>query len=91
MGGEQAAGVLTEVKSHVMQRKETPWPENEQQQFRQEILDLYEQQGHPYYASARLWDDGIIDPKETRNVLAQALNSTSQADRTVSQFGIFRM
>lgn len=91
MGGEQAAGVLTEVKSQVMQRKETPWPESEQQQFRQEILDLYEQQGHPYYASARLWDDGIIDPKETRNVLAQALNATSQSDTTVSQFGIFRM
>ncbi|UPQ89999.1 carboxyl transferase domain-containing protein [Vibrio sinaloensis] len=91
MGGEQAAGVLTQVKSQVMARQNSDWPEDQQQEFKQSILDLYEQQGHPYYASARLWDDGIIDPKQTRDVLAKALNATSSAPLESTQFGIFRM
>ena len=91
MGGEQAAGVLTQVKSQVMQRQGKEWQAQEEQAFREEILDLYETQGHPYYASARLWDDGIIDPKETRNVLAHALRIALNAPVEDSQFGIFRM
>ncbi|NOH79922.1 methylcrotonoyl-CoA carboxylase [Vibrio sp. RE86] len=91
MGGEQAAGVLTQVKHQVMKRKGEPWQEEQEQAFRQEILDLYNQQGHPYYASARLWDDGIIDPKETRSVLAYALNVALNAPIPDSEFGVFRM
>lgn len=91
MGGEQAAGVLTQVKHQVMERKGEPWQADQEQAFRQEILDLYNQQGHPYYASARLWDDGIIDPKETRSVLAYALNIALNAPVPDSEFGVFRM
>ena len=91
MGGEQAAGVLTQVKREVLKRQGEPWSEMEEGQFRQTIVDQYEEQGHPYYASARLWDDGIIDPKETRHVLDQALTATEHAPMPDSHFGIFRM
>lgn len=91
MGGEQAAGVLTQVKSQVMQREGSEWQPHQQQAFKQNILDLYNTQGHPYYASARLWDDGIIDPKQTRNVLSHALKISLNAPIANSEFGIFRM
>ncbi|KJY84677.1 methylcrotonoyl-CoA carboxylase [Vibrio galatheae] len=91
MGGEQAAGVLTQVKQQTMKRQGVAWPQEEEAQFRSEILDLYETQGHPYYASARLWDDGIIDPKQTRTVLAHALNIVRHLPSRDTQFGIFRM
>lgn len=91
MGGEQAAGVLTQVKQQVMQRQGQTWHADQEQQFHDEIVELYEQQGHPYYASARLWDDGIIDPKQTREVLAHALQIVANAPHQESQFGIFRM
>ena len=68
MGGEQAAGVLTQVKNQVLKREGKQWPAADEQRFKDDILDLYDTQGHPYYASARLWDDGIIDPKETRKI-----------------------
>ncbi|BBM66898.1 propionyl-CoA carboxylase subunit beta [Vibrio alfacsensis] len=91
MGGEQAAGVLTQVRREVKKRQGEPWPEQEERTFRESILDLYESQGHPYYASARLWDDGIIDPKETRQILAQALAAALNAPISDSNFGVFRM
>ncbi|CAH1527175.1 Uncharacterized carboxylase YngE [Vibrio owensii] len=91
MGGEQAAGVLTQVRREVKKRHGEEWPEPEESAFRESIVDLYESQGHPYYASARLWDDGIIDPKETRQVLAQALKAALNAPIPDSNFGIFRM
>lgn len=91
MGGEQAAGVLTQVRREVKKRQGEEWPEQEESAFRESIVDLYESQGHPYYASARLWDDGIIDPKETRQVLAQALKAALNAPIPDSNFGIFRM
>ncbi|WP_330472020.1 carboxyl transferase domain-containing protein [Vibrio harveyi] len=91
MGGEQAAGVLTQVRREVKKRQGEEWPEPEESAFRESIVDLYESQGHPYYASARLWDDGIIDPKETRQVLAQALKAALNAPIPNSNFGIFRM
>ncbi|MDK9757774.1 methylcrotonoyl-CoA carboxylase [Vibrio sp. D173a] len=91
MGGEQAAGVLTQVRREVIKRQGEDWPEPEESAFRDSIVDLYESQGHPYYASARLWDDGIIDPKETRQVLAQALRASLNAPIPDSNFGIFRM
>lgn len=91
MGGEQAAGVLTQVKGEVLQRSGNRWNDEEQQAFKQSIVELYNRQGHPYYASARLWDDGILDPKDTRKVLSQALKAALNAPIQTSEFGIFRM
>ncbi|MGF1718994.1 methylcrotonoyl-CoA carboxylase [Vibrio kyushuensis] len=91
MGGEQAAGVLAQVKSDIKKRNDEPWTEEDELQFKQPIIEQYETEGHPYYASARLWDDGIIDPKETRSVLGQALVAALNAPVKESEFGIFRM
>ncbi|MCL9781971.1 methylcrotonoyl-CoA carboxylase [Vibrio sp. S4M6] len=91
MGGEQAAGVLSQVKRDIKARKGDTWPEDEQAKFKQSIVESYDAQGHPYYASARLWDDGIIDPRSTRTVLGQALKASLRAPIPDSQFGIFRM
>lgn len=91
MGGEQAAGVMTQVKRERMKRSGENWDSDAEQTYRQSMLDLYENQGLPHYASARLWDDGIIDPKETRRTLGFALKAASRAPTPDSQFGIFRM
>ncbi|MEZ8826054.1 carboxyl transferase domain-containing protein [Vibrio amylolyticus] len=91
MGGEQAAGVMAQVKRDIKTRRNESWTSEEELQFKQPIIEQYETEGHPYYASARLWDDGIIDPKETRNVLAQALSAALNAPIADSEFGIFRM
>ncbi|MDP5212051.1 methylcrotonoyl-CoA carboxylase [Pseudoalteromonas tunicata] len=91
MGGEQAAGVLTQVKQDGLARKGLSMSEQEIADFKKPIVSQYEQQGHPYYASARLWDDGIIDPAQTRHVLGLALSAASNAPKCDSQFGVFRM
>lgn len=95
MGGEQAASVLATVKRDAMEAKGERWPEQEEDAFKAPIKETYERQGHPYYASARLWDDGVIDPKDTRRVLALALAIASQAetfkDQTPMDYGVFRM
>ncbi|WP_394176654.1 carboxyl transferase domain-containing protein [Thalassotalea litorea] len=91
MGGEQAAGVLAQVKRDQKQKRDEPWSEQEEQAFKQPIIDEYEKQGHPYYASARLWDDGVIDPADTRQVLGLALSSALNAEIKDTRFGIFRM
>ncbi|EKO5149114.1 carboxyl transferase domain-containing protein [Vibrio fluvialis] len=91
MGGEQAAGVLTQVRREVKARQQEAWPDDEAKAFRDSIVELYDTQGSPYYASARLWDDGILDPLETRDVLSLALNAALRAPIADSQFGIFRM
>ncbi|EPF9726033.1 carboxyl transferase domain-containing protein [Vibrio fluvialis] len=91
MGGEQAAGVLTQVRREVKARQQEAWPDDEAKAFRDSIVELYDTQGSPYYASARLWDDGILDPLETRDVLGQALHAALRAPIADSQFGIFRM
>ncbi|EPW3765969.1 carboxyl transferase domain-containing protein [Vibrio fluvialis] len=91
MGGEQAAGVLTQVRREVKARQQEAWPDDEAKAFSDSIVELYDTQGSPYYASARLWDDGILDPLETRDVLGQALNAALRAPIADSQFGIFRM
>ncbi|BEI25682.1 methylcrotonoyl-CoA carboxylase [Vibrio fluvialis] len=91
MGGEQAAGVLTQVRREVKARQQEAWPDDEAKAFRDSIVELYDTQGSPYYASARLWDDGILDPLETRDVLGQTLNAALRAPIADSQFGIFRM
>ncbi|HHX8656645.1 TPA: carboxyl transferase domain-containing protein [Vibrio diabolicus] len=91
MGGEQAAGVLTQVRKDAKERQGEAWSEQEEHTFRESIIDLYETQGHPYFASARLWDDGIIDPKQTRQVLSQALTAALNSPIPDSEFGVFRM
>ncbi|MGF1875604.1 methylcrotonoyl-CoA carboxylase [Photobacterium frigidiphilum] len=91
MGGEQAAGVMAQVKRDAKNRQNEQWSAEEENDFKQPIIDLYENQGHPYYASARLWDDGIIDPKDTRDIVGQALTAALRAPIPDSQFGIFRM
>lgn len=91
MGGEQAAGVMAQVRQDGLARKGQSMTEQEVAQFKQPIIDQYEEQGHPYYASARLWDDGIIDPAQTRNVLGFALAAAKNAPEQPSKFGVFRM
>jgi len=92
MGGPQAASVLATVRRAGIEAKggET-WSDVEEQAFKQPILDVYEKQGHPYYASARLWDDGIINPKDTRHVLGMGLQAALNAPIEKTTFGVFRM
>jgi 3-methylcrotonyl-CoA carboxylase beta subunit len=91
MGGEQAAGVLASVKRDGIEASGQAWSAQEEEAFRAPIRQQYEQQGHPYYATARLWDDGVIDPVDTRNVLALALSAAQNAPRESGSFGMFRM
>ena len=89
MGGEQAGNVLTQVRLDSM--KGDSWPQEEQDRFKSSILEQYETQGRPYYSSARLWDDGIIDPADTRMVLGLGISAALNAPIEQTRFGIFRM
>ena len=91
MGGEQAAGVLATVKREQRARENKTLSAEEEQQIRQPILDKYELEGSPYYSTARLWDDGIIDPAQTRHTLALALSASFNAPIPPPRFGVFRM
>jgi 3-methylcrotonyl-CoA carboxylase beta subunit len=91
MGGEQAASVLATVKGDQMRAGGREWLPEEEEAFKQPIRDQYEQQGHPYYASARLWDDGVIDPADTRRILALCLAAARNAPVEETRYGIFRM
>lgn len=91
MGGEQAAQVLAQVKSDKLKRGSETWDDTEKTIFMQHIRDQYDQEGSPYYASARLWDDGVIQPTETRHVLARALQIVSNAPIADTKFGVFRL
>jgi len=91
MGGEQAASVLATVKRDGIEAKGGQWSAEEEDRFKTPIRDQFEQQGHPYYASARLWDDGVIDPADTRRVLALALSASLNAPARNTAFGVFRM
>jgi 3-methylcrotonyl-CoA carboxylase beta subunit len=91
MGGEQAAGVLSTVKREQLAREHKTLGADEERQIRQPILDKYELEGSPYYSTARLWDDGILDPAQTRNVLALALSASFNAPIPAPRFGVFRM
>ncbi|MNE27656.1 Methylmalonyl-CoA carboxyltransferase 12S subunit [compost metagenome] len=91
MGAAQAAGVLTQVKREQVERSGQQFSAEEEEAIRQPILEQYERQGHPYYSSARLWDDGVIDPAQTREVLALALSATLNAPIEPTSFGVFRM
>lgn len=91
MGGEQAASVLATVKKSQLEAKGEAWSKEDEKAFKAPIKEQYEEQGHPYYASARLWDDGVIDPADTRRVLALGLSAAYNAPIPDTQFGIFRM
>jgi len=91
MGGEQAAGVLATLKRDQLETRGEQWSQDDETRFKQPILDTYEDQGHPYYASARIWDDGVIDPADTRMVLGLALSACLNAPIKDRQFGVFRM
>ena len=91
MGGEQAAGVLAQVKRDQKERAGETWSEQEENDFKQPVIDTYEQQGHPYYASARLWDDGVIDPADTRYVLGLSISAALNKPIEDTRFGVFRM
>jgi acetyl-CoA carboxylase carboxyltransferase component len=91
MGGEQAAGVLTTVKRDQLGREGKTLTPDEEQAIRGPIVDKYEREGSPYYSTARLWDDGILDPATTRDALAQAMSVSFNAPTPAPRFGVFRM
>jgi len=91
MGGEQAASVLATVRRDGIEARGGSWSKEEEQAFRRPILEQYEHQGHPYYASARLWDDGVIDPADSRRLLGLAISASLNAPIEQTRFGIFRM
>ena len=92
MGGAQAAGVLATVKRAAIEgRRWEPGPPEEEAEFKRPTLEMFEEQSHPLYASARLWDDGVVDPRKTREVLALSLSAALNAPIEETRFGVFRM
>ncbi|WP_193178697.1 carboxyl transferase domain-containing protein [Oricola nitratireducens] len=91
MGGPQAAGVLANVKRAGIEAKGGTWSAEEEMEFKRPTLEMFERQSHPLYASARLWDDGIIDPRKTRDVVALSLKAALNAPVDETKFGVFRM
>lgn len=91
MGGEQAANVLAQVNRDKLAKQGTEWPAVEEEDFKARLRAQYETQGHPFYASARLWDDGVIAPQDTRKILGLGLSAALNAPITSTHFGIFRM
>ena len=91
MGGPQAAGVLATVKREGIERAGGIWSAEEEEAFKQPTIDAFEEQSHPLYASARLWDDGVIDPRRTRDVLYLSLRAALNTPITETKFGVFRM
>ncbi len=91
MGGEQAASVLATVRRDGLERRGEEWSAEEEEAFKAPVRQQYEDQGHPYYASARIWDDGIIDPADSRRVLGLALSAALNAPIGETRFGVFRM
>ena len=91
MGGEQAATVLATIRRDAIEARGESWPDVEEAAFREPILEQYEHQGHPTYASARIWDDGLIDPLDTRMALALGISAALNAPAEQTRFGVFRM
>ena len=91
MGGEQAAGVLATVRRQAMERKGEIWSGEEEAELKRPTIEMFERQSHPLYASARLWDDGVIDPRKSRAVLALSLKAALNAPIEETRFGLFRM
>ena len=91
MGGAQAAGVLATVKRDAIERAGGTWSEDEEAEFKRPTIEMFDRQSHPLYASAQLWDDGIIDPRKSREVLALSLAAALNAPIEETRFGVFRM
>ncbi|KAJ3137646.1 Methylcrotonoyl-CoA carboxylase beta chain, mitochondrial [Irineochytrium annulatum] len=91
MGGEQAAGVMTQITRDAKAKKGESWSAEAEAEMKKPILERYETEGHPYFASARLWDDGVIDPADTRTVLGLSLSAALNAPVEKTNFGVFRM
>ena len=91
MGGQQAASVMATIQRDKKEAAGEKWSKAEEEKFKKPLLEQYEHQGNPYYATARLWDDGIIDPAQTRDVLGLSISASLNAPIEDSEFGIFRM
>ena len=91
MGGEQAASVLATIRSDNLEAEGKSWSKADEEEFKRPVREQYETEGNPYYATARLWDDGIIAPSETRTVLGLAFSTTLNAPIPETRFGVFRM
>ena len=91
MGGEQAVGVLATITQEQRRREGKPWTAEEEAALKKPIIDRFEAEGSPYFASARLWDDGVIDPADSRKVLGLSLSAALNAPAERTKFGIFRM
>jgi 3-methylcrotonyl-CoA carboxylase beta subunit len=91
MGGAQAAGVLATVRRDNIEAEGKKWSAEEEAAFKKPILENFEREGHPYFATARIWDDGIITPQETRRVVALSLSAALNAPIPDMRFGVFRM
>jgi 3-methylcrotonyl-CoA carboxylase beta subunit len=91
MGGEQAANVLAQVRREALEAGGRQWSAQEEDAFKAPVIEQYARQSSAWYASARLWDDGVIDPKDTRRVLTQAISASLNAPIEKTQFGVFRM
>lgn len=91
MGGEQAAGVLATVRRDGIERSGGSWSADDEAEFRRPTIEMFDRQSHPLYASARLWDDGVIDPRKTRDVLSLSLRASLNAPIEPTRFGVFRM
>ena len=91
MGGEQAASVLATIRRDQLEARGETWPTAAEEEFKQPVRDQYERQGNPYYSTARLWDDGVIDPADTRRVLGLALSAAANAPLEPAGYGVFRM
>jgi 3-methylcrotonyl-CoA carboxylase beta subunit len=91
MGGEQAANVMAQIRKDNLAAAGKSWAAEEEERFKAPIREQYERQGHPYYATARLWDDGILDPAESRMVLGLGLSAALNAPIKPTRFGLFRM
>jgi 3-methylcrotonyl-CoA carboxylase beta subunit len=91
MGGEQAASVLSTVRRDGIEAKGGAWSKEEEEVFKAPIREQYETQGHPYYATARLWDDGVLDPAQTRRALGLGISAALNAPIAPTKFGVFRM
>ena len=91
MGGEQAASVLATVRNDNLEAEGRSWSKEEEEEFKRPIREQYETEGNPYYATARLWDDGIIAPSETRMVLGLAFSAAINVPIPETRFGVFRM
>jgi 3-methylcrotonyl-CoA carboxylase beta subunit len=91
MGGDQAASVLATVRREQLEARGQEWSTVDEEEFKAPIREQYESQGHPYYATARLWDDGVIDPLRTRMALGLALSACANAPLEPVGYGVFRM